>query len=78
MSPLYAAKVCQLFCNTRYICISTYLRIYISTYLRIYISTQVDTRRELEREVRLLQSRPSHAYSKHSPRNWSQDNLLGN
>ena len=55
-----------------------YLHIYISTYLRIYISTQVDTRRELEREVRLLQSRPSHAYSKHSPRNWSQDNLLGN
>ena len=36
-----------------------------------------DLRRELEREVRLLQSRPSLAYKKHSPRNWSQDNLLG-
>ena len=37
----------------------------------------IETRRELEREVRLLQSRPSVAYKKHSPRNWTQDNLLG-
>ena len=36
-----------------------------------------ELRRELEREVKLLQSRPSLAYKKHSPRNWSQDNLLG-
>ena len=37
----------------------------------------IEARRELEREVRLLQSRPSVAYKKHSPRNWTQDNLLG-
>ena len=36
-----------------------------------------EVRRELEREVRLLQSRPSLAYKKHSPRHWTQDNLLG-
>ena len=41
------------------------------------VSEARDLRRELEREVRLLQSRPSLAYKKHSPRNWSQDNLLG-
>lgn len=36
----------------------------------------VEVRRELDREVRLLQSKPSIAYKKHSPRNWSQDTLL--
>ena len=36
----------------------------------------VEIRRELDREVRLLQSKPSIAYKKHSPRNWSQDALL--
>ena len=36
----------------------------------------VEIRRELEREVKLLQSRPSVSYKKHSPRNWSQELLL--
>ena len=37
----------------------------------------VELKREMEREVKLIQSKPSVAYKKHSPRNWSQDNLLG-
>ena len=32
---------------------------------------------EIEQEVKLLQSRPSVAYRKHSPRNWSQELVLG-
>ena len=37
----------------------------------------IEIKREMEREVKLLQSKPSLAYKKHSPRNWSQNNLLG-
>ena len=32
---------------------------------------------EIEKEVKLLHSRPSVAYRKHSPRNWSQELVLG-
>ena len=39
---------------------------------------EVEVRREMEREVKLIQSKPSVAYRKHSPSNWSQDNMMGN
>ena len=39
---------------------------------------EVELRREMEREVKLIQSKPSVAYRKHSPSNWSQDNMMGN
>ena len=39
---------------------------------------EVEVRREMEREVRLIQSKPSVAYRKHSPSNWSQDDMMGN
>ena len=32
---------------------------------------------EIEKEVKLIHSRPSVAYRKHSPRNWSQELVLG-
>ena len=32
---------------------------------------------EIEREVKLIHSRPSVAYRKHSPRNWTQELVLG-
>ena len=38
---------------------------------------EVEARREMEREVKLLQSKPSVAYRKHSPSNWSQENMMG-
>ena len=39
---------------------------------------EVEVRREMEREVKLIQSKPSVAYRKHSPRNCSQENMMGN
>ena len=39
---------------------------------------EVEVRREMEREVRLIQSKPSVAYRKHSPSNWSQEDMMGN
>ena len=38
---------------------------------------ELEVRREMEREVKLLQSRPSQAYRKHSPNNWTQDHMIG-
>ena len=39
---------------------------------------EVEVRREMEREVKLIQSKPSVAYRKHSPNNWTQENMMGN
>ena len=39
---------------------------------------EVEARREMEREVKLIQSKPSVAYRKHSPSNWTQENMMGN
>ena len=38
---------------------------------------EVEVRREMEREVKLIESKPSLAYRKHSPSNWTQENMIG-
>ena len=38
---------------------------------------EVEVRKEMEREVKLIESKPSLAYRKHSPSNWTQENMIG-